>query len=163
FSVGNGEIGPEREIGARLEPLIFAEMQWPGGSMRPFGHDEGARSRLDPCRRRGMVAMRVGDEHVRHRLAAHGIEQFRYVLLVFGTECRQCARRGVLRAPSQTASHRNRARRSPGSTRGRKAAQRAAFTRITKQRALQMPSSPRTNPASRPALLLAVTFCACGA
>ena len=32
---------------------------------------------LDPRRRRRMVAMGVGDEDVRHRLAAHGIEQRR--------------------------------------------------------------------------------------
>ena len=52
--------------------------------MRPFGHEDGAGRRLDSGRGRGMVAMRVGDDHMRDRLAAHGVEQPRYVLLVFG-------------------------------------------------------------------------------
>jgi hypothetical protein len=84
FSVRNGEIGPERQIGAGLEPLIFPEMQRPRGAMRAFRHDGRAGRRLDSSRCRGMVAMRMGHEHMRESLAAHGIEEPRDVQLVFG-------------------------------------------------------------------------------
>jgi hypothetical protein len=84
FSIRNGEIGLERQIGTGLEPLIFPEMQRSRGAMRAFRHDGRAGRRLDSSRGRGMVAMRMSHEHVRHRFAAHRVEKSRYVRLVFG-------------------------------------------------------------------------------
>ena len=54
---------------------MLADVQRPRGAVRAFGIDGGAGRVLDRGHRRGMVAMRVGDENMRHRLVAHGIEQ----------------------------------------------------------------------------------------
>ena len=64
--------------GGRLAPMSSGR----AGAMRPLAVGRGAGRGLDPRRRRRMVAMGVGDEDVRHRLAAHRIEQRRDMRLV---------------------------------------------------------------------------------
>src|SRR5262245_5791054 len=43
--------------------------------MRALGIDGRARRRLEGRHCRRMIAMRMGDENMRHRLATHGVEQ----------------------------------------------------------------------------------------
>ena len=50
--------------------------------MRSLRENHGAGRRLDACRRRRMVAVRVGHKNVRHSFAAHRIEQRRDVVVV---------------------------------------------------------------------------------
>ena len=42
--------------------------------MRPLGIHRRAGGGLDPCGVRRVVAMGMGDENMRHRLTAHGIQ-----------------------------------------------------------------------------------------
>ena len=67
-------IGPEVAVGAGIERIVLADMQWPRGAVRPFGIDRRAGRCLDRGHRRRVVAMGVGDENVRHGFATHGIE-----------------------------------------------------------------------------------------
>ena len=62
-------------------PRRLADMQRTRGAMRTFGQHQRAGRRLDRGHAGRMVAMGVGDEDVRHGLAAHRVEQ-----------CRDCGR-----------------------------------------------------------------------
>ena len=67
--------GTKVAVGAGIERIVLADMQRPRGAVRAFGIDGGAGRRLDRRHRRRMIAMGVGDENMRHGLAAHGVEQ----------------------------------------------------------------------------------------
>ncbi len=69
------DIGPEIAVGAGLRIVLLALEARPRGAMRPLGIDRRAGGGLDPRRVRRVVAMGMGDENMRHGLAAHGIEQ----------------------------------------------------------------------------------------
>ena len=69
------DVGAEVAVGAGVERIVLADMQGPRGAVRAFGIDRGAGRRLDRRHRRRMVAVGVGDENMRHRLVAHGLEQ----------------------------------------------------------------------------------------
>ena len=60
-----------------VEALGLADMQRPRRAVRTLRQRDGAGRRLDGSRGGRMVAMGVGDEDVRHGLAAHRIEQRR--------------------------------------------------------------------------------------
>ena len=69
------DVGAEVAIAAPLERVVLADMQRPRRPVRAFRIDCGAGMRLDGRHRGRMIAMRMGDENMRHRLVAYGIEQ----------------------------------------------------------------------------------------
>ena len=79
------DVGPEVAVGAGFRIVLLALEARPRGAMRPLGIDGGAGGGLDPRGVRRMVAMGVGDQDMRHGLAAHGIEQRCGMRLVVGT------------------------------------------------------------------------------
>ena len=82
-------VGPEVHVAGGIERShVAADVERARRAMRPLAVGRRAGRGLDPRRRRRMVAMGVGDEDVRHRLAAHGIEQRRDMRLVERTRDR---------------------------------------------------------------------------
>ena len=77
LAIGERDVGAEIHVGGSVEAARLADMQRPGEPVRAFGENFCAGRRLDLGHRRRMVAMGVGDEDVRHGLAAHRIEQRR--------------------------------------------------------------------------------------
>src|SRR6187399_2170427 len=65
----------EIAVGTGIERIELADMQGPRRTMWTLGTDGRTRSRLDGWHGRRMIPMGVGDENMRHRLAAHGVEQ----------------------------------------------------------------------------------------
>ena len=84
FAVGERHVRTEIHVGGGIEPSRLADMQRAGQPVRPLRENFGAGRRLDLGHRRRMVAMSVGDEDVRHRLAAHRVEQRRDMGIVVG-------------------------------------------------------------------------------
>ena len=84
-AIGERDVRPECLIAAGVEPLGLADMERPRRPVRTLGIDRGTGRRLDARRRRGVVAMGVGDEDVGHGLAAHRIEDRCNVPLVVRT------------------------------------------------------------------------------
>ena len=77
------DIGAKIAVGAGFRIVLLALEARPRGAVRTLGIDGRARRRLDPRSVRRMVAVGVGDEDMRHRLAADSIEQrFRMRLVV---------------------------------------------------------------------------------
>src|SRR5262245_4762850 len=87
LAVRDVDVGPERRIYAGLERFEAPDlvgMKRTCGPVWPFGYRRGPGCRLDGDGGGRMVAMRMGDEDVRHRLAAHRIKQRSDVLRVIG-------------------------------------------------------------------------------
>ena len=80
LAVGERAIGPEVRVVRRLHARRLAGMERTRGAVRAFGIAPVAPVAALIAGTRGrMVAMRMGDEDVRHGLAAHRIEQRRDV------------------------------------------------------------------------------------
>src|SRR4051794_23346542 len=75
-------VGPELDIVARLEPCALADIELARGAMRPFPEHDRPRCRLDASSGRGVVAVGMGDEDMRHGLAAYCFQQGADVMLV---------------------------------------------------------------------------------
>ncbi len=69
------DVGAEVAVGTGFRIVLLALEARPRGAMRPFGVDGGAGGGLDPGGVRRMVAVGVGNEDMRHGLAAHGVQQ----------------------------------------------------------------------------------------
>ena len=84
-AVGQRVIGAEVGVVARLHARRLAGIERARRAVRALGIDGRAGRGLDGGRRGRMVAMGVGDEDVRHGLAAHRIEHRLDVVLVLRT------------------------------------------------------------------------------
>ena len=71
----NAMVGHERGIAAGVEPARLTEVQRTRRPVRPLCESRRAGRRLDGGGAGGVVAMRMGDDDMRHALATHGIEQ----------------------------------------------------------------------------------------
>src|SRR6185312_2821024 len=81
-AMGDGDVWPERAIGAGFRIMLLALIAGSRGAMRAFGVNCRASRLLDTPRVRRMIAMGMGDDDMRHGLATHGIEQRLGVRLV---------------------------------------------------------------------------------
>src|SRR5580704_9472861 len=68
-------VRPEVTVGAGFRIVLFALEARSRGAVRSLGKDGGASRLLDPRGVRRMVAMGMGDQNMRHRLAAYGVQQ----------------------------------------------------------------------------------------
>ena len=84
FAIGERHVGAKIHVGGSVEPARLADMQRASEPVRALGENFCAGRGLDLGHRRRMVAMGVGDEDVRHRLAAHRVEQRRDMGVVVG-------------------------------------------------------------------------------
>src|SRR6185295_6445471 len=75
----------EIAVGTGIERIELADMQGPRRTMWTLGTDGRTRSRLDGWHGRRMIPMGVGDENMRHRLAAYGVEQRTDMRRIIGT------------------------------------------------------------------------------
>ncbi len=82
LAIGERTVGTEIGIVAGIEARGFSHVERPRGTVRPFRQHQRAGRGLDRRHRWRMVAVGMGDENMRHRLAAHGIEQRSDVRLV---------------------------------------------------------------------------------
>jgi hypothetical protein len=80
-AVGKRNVGDEIAVAAFL-PQRFADMQWPRRAVRAFAKRLRTGRGLDARRRRRMVAVGVGDQDMRHRLPAYGLEECGNVRLI---------------------------------------------------------------------------------
>ena len=78
------DIRPEIAVGAGFRIVLLALEARPRGAMRPLGIDGRAGGGLDPRGVRRVVAMGMGDQNMRHGLAAHGVQQRFRMRLVIG-------------------------------------------------------------------------------
>ena len=76
------DVGPEVAVGAGFRIVLLALEARPRGAVRPLGIDRRAGRGLDPRGVRRMVVVGMGDQDMRHRLAAHGVQQRLGVRLV---------------------------------------------------------------------------------
>ena len=79
LAVGERAVGPEVGVVGGVEPRRLADMQRARGAVRALGQHLRAGRRLDRRHAGRMIAVGVGDEDVRHGLAAHRVEQRRDV------------------------------------------------------------------------------------
>ena len=79
------DVGPKIAVGAGFRTVLLALEARPRGAMRPLGINRRAGGGLDPRGVRRMVAMGMGDQDMRHGLAAHGIQQRFGMRFVVGT------------------------------------------------------------------------------
>ena len=93
LAVAERDVGPEIKVGAGIEPVGLADMQWPRRAVRALRIDHGTGRGLDLRHGRRMIAMGVGDENMGHGFAAHRIEHRRDMGLVVraGVEYRHLA------------------------------------------------------------------------
>src|SRR4029453_12076781 len=84
-TVLHGNVGPEVAVGAGFRIVLLALEPRPRGAVRTLGIDGGAGGGLDPRRVRRVIAMGMGDQDVRHGLAAHGVQQRLRMRLVVRT------------------------------------------------------------------------------
>ena len=82
LAVGQRAVGSEIGVVAGVETRRLAHIERAGGAVRAFRQHRRAGCRLDAGCRRRMVAMGVRDEDMRHRLAAHRVEQRRDMRLI---------------------------------------------------------------------------------
>src|SRR6185437_3769423 len=75
LAVPDLDVRPEVAVGAGFRIVPLALKARPRGAVRALGIDGGAGSLLDARGIRRMVAVGMGDENMRHRLAAYRIEQ----------------------------------------------------------------------------------------
>ena len=76
------DVRPEVAVGAGFRIVLLALEARPRGAMRALGINRGAGGGLDPRGVRRMIAVGVGDEDMRHGLAAHRVEQRRRMGLI---------------------------------------------------------------------------------
>ena len=79
------DIRPEIAIGAGLRIVFLALEARPRSAVRPLGINRRAGGGLDPRRVRRVVAVGMGDQNMRHGLAAHGVQQRLGMRLVVGS------------------------------------------------------------------------------
>ena len=85
LAVAHPHIGIEIAVGAGFRIVLLALIARPRRPVRAFGIDGGTGRGLQPRGVRGMVAMGVGDQNMRHGFPAHGVQQRRRMGLVVGT------------------------------------------------------------------------------
>ena len=74
FAIDQRDVRPEIHIGAGVEPAGFADMERPRRAMRALGVNRRAGRRFDLRHGGRMIAVRMGDENMRDRFAAHRVE-----------------------------------------------------------------------------------------
>ena len=79
------DVGAKIAVGAGFRIVLLALEARPRGAMRALGIDRRAGGGLDPRGVRRVVAMGMGDQDMRHGLAAHRIQQRLGMRLVVGT------------------------------------------------------------------------------